>query len=143
MNLDWILSPAMQGAIMTASFLGSLAIWISTKMETRAAWRELALLRTSTGEKIEDLMAQLRILQAAPVGEIGPAPSFFMAVQGLNLTARTKVLRMHLRGETTSSIAAALGVQYEEVALVLKLDRMLEVSALVTQPSAGPPLLTN
>ncbi len=143
MNLDWILSPAMQGAIMTASFLGSLAIWIITKMETRAAWRDLEALRTATDAKIEDLAAQLRLLQAAPVAEIAQAPSPFMAVQGLNLTARAKVLRMNLRGETPSSIAAALGVQYEEVALVLKLDRMLEASAFVMEPSAGPPMLTN
>jgi hypothetical protein len=43
----------------------------------------------------------------------------------MNLTTRTKALRMHQRGETIPGIAAALGVQQEEVDLLLKLDRLL------------------
>jgi hypothetical protein len=45
------------------------------------------------------------------------------------MTTRAKVLRMHRRGETTSTIAAALGAQQEEVELLLKLDRLLDASA--------------
>ena len=131
MNFDWINAPLTQAAILGAGLLGSLAIWISAKSGTRAASREVELLRISTEAMIKDLTAQIQGMRAEPATETQPAPAPIMTMQGFNLTTRTKVLRMHRRGETASSIAAALGVQHEEVDLLLKLDQMLEAPAVI------------
>ena len=132
MNLDWIVAPSTQAAILGTGLLGSLAIWVSARSETRAASRELERLRISTESTIKDLTAQIQEMRAEPASETPPAPAPIMNMQGFNLTTRTKVLRMHRRGETASSIAAALGVQHEEVELLLKLDQMLEAPAVIT-----------
>jgi hypothetical protein len=129
MNVDWMIAPLTQTAVLGAGLLGSLAIWISAKSETRAASKEIELLRISTEATIKDLTAQIQEMRVAPAIETAPAPAPVMSMQGFNLTTRTKVLRMHRRGETASSIAAALGVQHEEVDLLLKLDQMLEAPA--------------
>jgi hypothetical protein len=126
MNFDWIISPLTQAAILGAGLLGSLAIWISARSETRAASRGLERLRVSTEATIKDLSAQIQEMREERASEPPPAPAPIMNIQGFNLTMRTKVLRMYRRGETPSSIAAALGVQHEEVDLLLKLDQMLE-----------------
>lgn len=133
MNFDWIIAPVTQAAILGAGLLGSLAIWISAKREMRVASRDIEQLRLSTEATIKDLTAQIQELKAAPATEPEPAPApiMTMTMQGFNLTTRTKVLRMHRRGETASSIAAALGVQHEEVDLLVKLDQMLEAPAVI------------
>jgi hypothetical protein len=132
MNFDWVIAPVTQAAILGAGLLGSLAIWISAKRETRAAFREIELLRVSTETTIKDLTAHIQEMRAEPAIETQPAPTpiMNMTMQGFNLTTRTKVLRMHRRGETASSIAAALGVQHEEVDLLVKLDQMFEAPAV-------------
>jgi hypothetical protein len=132
MNFDWIVAPVTQAAILGAGLLGSLAIWIGAKRETRAAAKQVELLRISTEETIKDLAAQIQELRAEPAKEPEPAPAPIMPMQGFNLTTRTKVLRMHRRGESASSIAAALGVQHEEVDLLVKLDQMLEAPAVIS-----------
>jgi hypothetical protein len=119
MNFDWVLAPVTQAAILGVGLFGSLSIWVSARTETRAVSKALEA-------KILDLTAQIREMRNQQPSEPAPAPCVFIAGQGLNLTTRTKILRMRRRGETTSSIAAALGVQHEEVDLLLKLDRMLE-----------------
>jgi hypothetical protein len=129
MNFDWIMAPLTQAAILGAGLLGSLAMWISAKSETRAASREVERLRISTEATIKELAARIQEMRAEPADEPPSAPAPNMTMQGFNLTTRTKVLRMHRRGETASSIAAALGVQHEEVDLLLKLDQMLEAPA--------------
>jgi hypothetical protein len=53
-------------------------------------------------------------LPAAPAVAIG---------QSMNLTRRNQVLRMHLRGDSTSRIAAALKISRSEVDLLLKVHR--------------------
>ena len=54
--------------------------------------------------------------------------------QALNLTKRTQVLRMHRRGETTHSIAAALQLPLGEVVLLLKIERLLDSEQAVASP---------
>jgi hypothetical protein len=131
MNFEWIIAPLTQAALLGAGLLGSLALWISARSAARAALREIEKLRISTEATIRDLTAQMQAMRAEPANETPPVPGPVINMQGFNLTTRTKVLRMHRRGETASSIAAALGVQHEEVELLLKLDRMLEASAAV------------
>jgi len=123
MNAEWVLDPVVSTVVMGVGLMGSLALWILEKIEARAARRTFADFRLSTEAAIQDLSARIEELRAAPVSET--APSQVMSVQGMNLTTRTKALRMHRRGETIPGIAAALGVQQEEVDLLLKLDRLL------------------
>jgi hypothetical protein len=131
MNVDWIVAPLTQAAFLGAGLLGSLALWMSARSAARAASREIEKLRIFTEATIRDLTAQIQEMRAERGSETPPVPAPVMNMQGFNLTTRTKVLRMHRRGETASSIASALGVQHEEVDLLLKLDRMLEASTVV------------
>ena len=127
MNFDWILSPVTPLAMVVVGLFGSLAMWIAAKAEALATSRALEALRVSTDAAMKDLARQIeKLREELPAA---PAQSAYMAVQGLNLTTRTKALRMSRRGEATSSIAAALGVPQQEVDLVLKLDRILEAPA--------------
>jgi hypothetical protein len=129
MNVDWVLDPVVLTVVMGVGLMGSLALWISEKIEARAAQKTFADFRVSTEAAIQDLSARIEEMRTAPVSE--PPPSPVMSVQGMNLTTRTKVLRMHRRGETIPGIAAALGVQQEEVDLLVKLDRLLDGSVAV------------
>ncbi len=45
--------------------------------------------------------------------------------EGVNLTKRAQVLRMHRRGETPEAIASALGMAQSEVDLMLKIQKMV------------------
>jgi hypothetical protein len=128
MKVDWLHDPVIQvailGALLGIGLMGSLALWISTSTKARAARKAFQAFRVSTETALTDLTAKVEQLQTVPAPEVvSPAP---MAVQGLNLTTRAKALRMHRRGETISTIAASLGVQQEEVDLLLKMDRLLE-----------------
>lgn len=122
MNVEWILEPLTQTAVLGAGLFGSLALWISAKIEARGAQKKFEAFRFSTEAAIRDLSATIEEMRAAPPA----APAPLLSAQGMNLTTRTKSLRMHRRGETVPGIAAALGVPQEEVDLLLKLDRLLE-----------------
>jgi hypothetical protein len=127
MSIDRLHEPvqiAITLALAAAGITGSLALWVSVKLETRASWRSLQSLRLSMETRIKDLEARVEELQSAP--PYGPNPPALTTVQSMNLTLRAKALRMHSRGETVPRIAAALGVPREEVDLLLKLERMIE-----------------
>lgn len=122
LNLDWLLQPAVQDAIIALGTLGSLALWISAKVESRSNSRAIRTLQESTDGSIRGLGEKLE-------SSLIPAETTPLAVEqvnGLNLTTRTKVLRMYRRGDQAETIAAALRLQQKEVELLLKLDRMLE-----------------
>jgi hypothetical protein len=123
-NIDWLLAPVTQAVILGAGLIGSLALWISAKIEARRAQKTFEAFRLSTQTLIKDLAGRVAEIGEAAVSY--PAPSSSMTVQGLNLTTRTKALRMHRRGENISSIAAALEVRQEEIELLLKLERLAE-----------------
>jgi hypothetical protein len=131
MKTDWLNESVIQISILAAllgiGLIGSITLWVFAKIDARASRKEFQVFRLSTETAISDLVARIEALQSVPVSE--PIPSPLMTVQGMNLTTRTKVLRMHRRGETIPSIAAALGAQHEEVELLLKLDRLLETPA--------------
>ena len=130
MNVSWLQEPLTQVAILCGvlgiGLIGSLTLWISVKLEARAARSAFKVFRLSTEATIGDLSPKIEELRMVPMTDT--VPSAITAVQGLNPTNRTKALRMHRRGESISSIAGSLGVQQEEIHLLLKLDRLLEVS---------------
>jgi hypothetical protein len=124
MNGGWILEPLSHTVILGGGLAGALSLWISAKIEMRVFRKTFDAFRLSAEGEIRELRTKIEQLQAKP--EPDPAPAPVMNVQSLNLTTRTKALRMHRRGEAIPSIAAALGAQQEEIDLLLKLDRMLE-----------------
>ena len=122
LNFDWLLQPAVQDAIIALGTLGSLALWVSAKIESRSNTRAILALRESTDGSLRGLDEKLE--SARVPAEITPVA--MERVQGLNLTTRTKVLRMYRRGDQAETIAAALQLQPKEVELLLKVDRILE-----------------
>ncbi len=135
--MNWLMNPVSQLAVLCGvlgvGMLGSLTLWISTKMDLRAVKKAVEAGRAETDAKIEELRGVVRttveVMKAAPAPlppPIAPGP---LSVQGLDLTNRTKALRMARRGEQVASISASLGVAQEEIELLLKLERLLEVPA--------------
>ena len=129
---DPVIQVAILCGILGICLLGSLTLWISARIDARAFRKEFRTFRVATEAVIGELKSRIDELQPAPAAEYLPSASLMplagMTVQGLNLTNRTKALRMYGRGESISSIAGSLGVQQEEINLLLKLDRLLEVT---------------
>ena len=121
--LAWIVSPITQYAALAVALLSFLVLFVSLKLEIAVVRRMLA--------------QPSRVPEAAPV----PAPAPAQAVipvsaphQGLpglelNLTARAQALRMLARGESSSTVAAALRTPQNEVDLLLKLQNLRNISA--------------
>jgi hypothetical protein len=132
MNTNWYLEPVTQVAflcgILGVGLIGSLTLWISAKIDAKAVRKEVREFRLATEATILELKSGIDELRKAPLSESVPSAS--LVVQGLNLTDRTKALRMHSRGESIFSIAGSLGVPQEEIQLLLKLDHLLEVPGL-------------
>ncbi|HXE64359.1 MAG TPA: hypothetical protein VN519_12515 [Bryobacteraceae bacterium] len=135
--MNWVTNPMNQIAILCGvlgiGMLGSLTLWISTKMDVRAVKKALDGYREATEAKIEELRAGLEkaaeAMKTTAAPATAPVAAGPLSVQGLDLTNRTKALRMARRGEPVGSIAASLGVAQEEIELLLKLERLLEVPA--------------
>ena len=134
--MNWLMNPVNQIAVLCGvlglGMLGSLTLWISTKMDVRALKKALEDYREATDAKLEELRTALETAKEtmpAPVATAAPVVAGPLSVQGLDLTNRTKALRMARRGEPVASISASLGVAQEEIELLLKLERLLEVPA--------------
>lgn len=131
MNLDWLLNPVTFYSGAAVCLVTSLTLFVSIKLEMARA-RSLAEASEAVGEsqketvlglraEVEKLRESVRQLEEArPDGVVG---------EGINLTKRAQVLRMHRRGEPVPSIAAALETPANEVALLLKLHAMTETKA--------------
>ena len=122
-----VIQISILAALLGMGLIGSITLWVFAKIDARALRKEFQIFRFSTETAISDLAARIEALRSVSVSE--PIPSPVTTVQGMNMTVRTKVLRMHRRGETIPTIAAALGAQHEEVELLLKLDRLLKTPA--------------
>jgi hypothetical protein len=130
MNFDWLHEPTqvmVLSVLPGAGLIGFFALWVSAELEARALKKAFAAFRLSTETAIRDMGVRIEELRPAPACD--PEPPALIPFQSVNLTTRAKALRMHRRGETIPGIAAALGVQREEIDLLLKLDRLLEARA--------------
>lgn len=123
MQFDWILNPVTQYAVIGVGLLGSLALWITAKFELRAVRSKVSDSRDALETNVRELSASVNQLRAERENE--PAPVSPSPSPGLNLTRRAQVVRMHRRGETIPSIAAALQTPGNEIELILKLERLL------------------
>jgi hypothetical protein len=117
MQLLWILSPLTQYVLMALTLTACLAMSLSMKREMdaiRRSNREAATASAST------LVAEL----AVPKQEMEGAEAPFVPGQDLNLTRRAQAIRMQRRGESASTIAAALRVPRNEIELLLKIQKL-------------------
>jgi hypothetical protein len=121
MNSQWTLALAV---VVALGFIGCLFLWITAKIEIRTVQSALANSRESADTEIRSLSAGLEELRTFQKAD--PAPLISPGAQSLNLTKRAQALRMHRRGETPASIAAALEAPSNEIELLLKLTGILE-----------------
>jgi F0F1-type ATP synthase membrane subunit b/b' len=124
MNFEWLLSPATQYCALALGLAGSLMLFVSTKMEIQSARREAQKSSESVGAGVTSLNAELQKIRAE-VQELENTPTSAAPAEGLNLTKRAQVLRMHRRGEPIATIAAALRTPQNEVELLLKIQSLV------------------
>jgi hypothetical protein len=98
-----------------------------------AAWDRDVEQRTSGGrqqceatsqtmqESLDALAAKIQAAQQQPPLETAPV----LPQRGLSPARRTQALRLHRRGESPEQIAAALEIPLAEVALLLKMHRIV------------------
>ena len=109
----WISSPITQYAVLAATLLCCLCLFISLKKDIAVLQDELGRLRDTP-----PAAAPAPPPEAPPTEAKLPGPD-------LNLTTRAQALRMQHRGESVPTIAAALRVPRNEIELLLKVQHRL------------------
>ena len=123
MRFDWILSPITQYSILALGLMFCLGLCISTRIRMRAERRRMAGEQESLGQTVTALSTAVEeVRRAAVEHEVQKS----VPLEGLNLTKRAQALRMHHRGESLPTIAAALQSPRNEVELLLKVHSYLK-----------------
>lgn len=123
MNIDWILNPLTFLGALGAAMLACLALFVSTKAEISRLHRQYARAGQPEAVDVAALAEEVnRLNEAVRAMDRPPAPP---AVQGINLTKRTQVIKMHSRGESVETMSAALQMPGNEIELILKLHNSL------------------
>jgi len=122
MSLDWILNPITQYSLLALGFMSCMGLCFATSIGMRAERRRMAQLQGSVDESVVALCTTVdQFRRDGPEPEThGPAP-----LDGLNLTKRAQVLRMHRRGESLATISAALQSPRNEIELLVKVHGYL------------------
>lgn len=126
MRLDWLLNPVTFYSGASVCLLVSLALFVSIKLEvarTRCRMEKSEDSRESEKLELLNLKAEVENLRQT-VSQLEEARPAVPAGEGINLTKRAQALRMHRRGESISSIAAALETPTNEIALLLKVNSL-------------------
>jgi hypothetical protein len=125
-QLDWLLSPVTFYSGAALCLITSLGLFVNMKLEM--ARMRTAAIAPPPVDDVEDpavagMKAEIERLResVSRLEEVRPSQP---AGPGINLTKRAQVLRMHRRGEAASSIAAAMEMPPNEVALLLKVHTM-------------------
>jgi hypothetical protein len=116
-QLLWILSPLAQYTLLALTLTTCLALSLSLKKEIDVVRRSS---RDAAAASAATLEAELAALRREREGNEAP----FFTGQDLNLTRRAQALRMQRRGESASTIAAALRVPRNEIDLLLKIQKL-------------------
>jgi hypothetical protein len=119
MNLAWIASPFAMYTALGLSLLASLVLYFDVRVEMakercqerRKRDAAAALVHGMAGD-LETMRQSVRTLEVAPASQ--------PAGHGINLSKRVQALRMHRRGESVATIAAALQTPRGEIDLLLK-----------------------
>jgi hypothetical protein len=132
MQLNWITSPITLVAFLAVALICALVLYVSLKCEIAGARRLARETAASADQLRASMAAELAAIRETPpvVQEVMVAAP--VAGEGLNLTRRAAALRMEKRGETVSTIAAALRVPQNEIELLLKLQKL--AGQIETQP---------
>ena len=72
------------------------------------------------GERLNALAAEVREIERHPSAEFASFPK-----PALNLSKRSRALRLHRRGDSPDQIAAALEVPRQEIDLLIKVHRIV------------------
>ena len=135
MNFDWILSPLTPYATIALALAASLACFLSTKTEVCRLRRVANRSQQELQHKMEEMETAMAGLSRQPEEPALPAPPQAVTLRpSLNLTRRTRALRMRRRGETVESIAAALAAPRNEIELLLKVYEIVEYRKQLRAP---------
>ena len=124
MSLDWIVNPATQYGALALVLVGCLMIFLSIKREIAGIRRIAENSRGCFTDKVQSLTAEVKGIQET-VKAFEPGPCQPPPAYELSLNKRTNALRMHRRGETPASIAAALQAPQNEIDLLLKVHQLV------------------
>lgn len=123
MHLDWILNPLAQYGMLAAGLIACLALFAAAKLEMCIGLQTAKQSRDALAAQVHEMESALGQMRQS-VTDIQERPG--AVSPGLNLTRRTQALRMHRRGESVQTIAAALSAPRNEIELLLKLQAMLQ-----------------
>jgi hypothetical protein len=132
MNLDWLLSPIAQYLLIGFGLLGSLVLWVSFKKDLQSVRTNAAQSGKSIEEKVQDLSESVQLVrESLQSRSSGNSTGMLMSgiAPGINPAKRAQALLLHIHGEQAGSIAAALEVPENEIALLLKVNRLLHPEA--------------
>jgi uncharacterized protein involved in exopolysaccharide biosynthesis len=124
MHWDWILSPLAQYGMLAACLIAGLALFAAVKLEMCIGLQTAKQSRDELAAQVQEMESALGQIRQS-VTDIQERPGA-VSPPGLNLTRRTQALRMHRRGESVQTIAAALSAPRNEIELLLKLEAMLQ-----------------
>jgi hypothetical protein len=117
MQIPWIAGPLAQFAFLALTLAACLALSLSLKKEIDILRRSS---RNAAAASAAALASELAALKREREGNEAP----FVTGQDLSLTRRAQALRMHRRGESAATIAAALRVPRNEIDLLLKIQKL-------------------
>jgi hypothetical protein len=126
MHLDWILNPLVLYGMLGAGLIACLTLFVAVKLELCVVGKRAQETEDALAAQVQEMESALgQIRQSVTDMEERPAA----VSPGLNLTRRAQALRMHRRGESVETIAAALSAPRNEIDLLLKLQSMLQYRA--------------
>lgn len=126
MSWDVLIHPLAAYTLTGGGLLACGYLFLAAKSEALRAARRWQQQRDTLeseirrlAETVESLSA--RVEEIASLAEAGVPPP---AAGGLNISTRTRALRMHRRGDPPERIAAALSLPQQEVELLLKVEAL-------------------
>ena len=123
MHLDWILNPLAQYGMLGAGLIACLVLFMTVKVEVGEVGQQARESRDALAAQVQEMELALGHIRQS-VTEMEERPG--TVSPGLNLTRRAQALRMHHRGESVETIAAALSAPRNEIDLLLKLQSVLQ-----------------
>jgi hypothetical protein len=122
MRLDWILNPFAQYGILFLGLLTCLGVCVFTSIRLRRQLHHMATGQETLSQAVTASSTAVEEIRRKTHESEVTAPA---SLAGLNLTKRAQALRMHRRGESVPTIAAALQSPHNEIDLLLKVHSYL------------------
>ena len=119
MNLDWIASPFAMYTTLALSVLASLVLYLDVRVEMAKARCRDRKKQDASAAIVQGMAGDLETMRES-MRTLGVAPAIQPAGPGINLSKRVQALRMHRRGESVATVAAALQTPRSEIELLLK-----------------------